>query len=1084
MSGIRYTFLLAVLCASVLAVTETVDIVVPELEYWNEGNEYNFRIDGYGSTGEAFLPKLPSRIVFYEIPVDATSVSVELSSYESTIMTNIEEVEEAIHPMPYTPDSNYTVPERSEHGLNEWPEEVFRYTGVKNLNGRRLVSIQITPVQYFFNTHEAEVVTEYNFRISYDLPPSALWTFSQGDSGAIEDLASEIIENHGQAILTSGLKTSLAQGVDVKYAIITSSTFESILQELADWKSQKGVPAKIYNTTWIYANYTGYDNAEKIRNLLVDLETQYDLDYVVLAGDVDDVPTRSTWIADGSDTRVPSDYYFADLEGNYSPYDWDMDNDSVFGETGDNIDWMPEVYVGRLSAANSGQMQTLVDNIIDYEKTPSGGSWSNKAITAGGEADASTDDALLMKFIIDDFLNSTMTYERINYLTNYPRDYSLTYANFQSRVGTGTSLINWAGHGNYYLAVPKNGVSAFVSTSTNPSNNAKRPVVYANSCSTGGFDQTTCLGEDIIRNWGIAFIGGSRVTWYNPGWNDPNDPYNSAHTYRFNEQLIGNNKYNIGQALYDSKVDYIQDFDPFSYDPGTGMHYASRKNLLAYNLLGDPELNIWTAEPPSLSVTHDAEFMINSTNSFIVNVTDNGSFVENATVTITNGVDVYETALTDSGGSVTFNAVAPNSGEPIKVTAVKQNYVPAQGDINATDISVIPLGPMDQEFLNPTYINFTYIVNSSYDIQWCKLYMNGIVRETDTNITVNVSQLIQWNLPVGGVYSWYIKCRTPSDIETSSAIQSIGVIEMENFDGNSTDLESEDLENITNLIIEKSQYGMINFTDTINLSGGANLDSYVSFDINRIEVRSDYVPELNKPAILTIRGISYHNPVIMRNDYPCGTCNILEVGADYVTFSVMEFSVYSVTGSLIDIIRTGTLNTTTEGNATAQGGNMTNVNLTTMVSTDRWQGFYGNATGTLQFGYGNYVFYAFSGSQEIAVYGSRNYSFDFDYMENATAADVDAVWNYSSGNDQAVDVFTGALTNISGVLAPSVELNPSGQNLNSTILDMGANYSKGSYAFGAIIQPAATCFDGTLCDFELLVPADGQEIYYLFLEVS
>ena len=71
-----------------------------------------------------------------------------------------------------------------------------------------------------------------------------------------------------------------------------------------------------------------------------------------------------------------------------------------------------------------------------------------------------------------------------------------------------------------------------------------------------------------------------------------------------------------------------------------------------------------------------------------------------------------------------------------------------------------------------------------------------------------------------------------------------------------------------------------------------------------------------------------------------------------------------------------------------------------------------------------------------------------------------------------------------GVVAPSVELNPTGQNLNSTLLDNGNNGDKQSYAFGAIVQAGATCFDAKVCDYELLVPADGQETYYFFADIG
>jgi len=193
-------------------------------------------------------------------------------------------------------------------------------------------------------------------------------------------------------------------------------------------------------------------------------------------------------------------------------------------------------------------------------------------------------------------------------------------------------------------------------------------------------------------------------------------------------------------------------------------------------------------------------------------------------------------------------------------------------------------------------------------------------------------------------------------------------------------------------------------------------------------------------------------------------------------------SAYAQQGAETDEIKTGQLTETSAGNSTAQGGNVTMINLTTTQSTSRWQGYYGNVTGSLSLGFGSSIFYDFS-STSTSVFASRNASFDFTLLEAATPAEIDTRWSYASGADMAVNIFTNT-TDILGVTAPSVELEPTDSNFNTTILKHGTNESKLSFAFGVNVQePGVACFDGTTCEYELMVPADGQEVYYFFMSI-
>ena len=419
-------------------------------------------------------------------------------------------------------------------------------------------------------------------------------------------------------------------------------------------------------------------------------------------------------------------------------------------------------------------MQTLVDRIINYEKNPESGAWKNKVILAGAKSDGSTDESLLMEYIKDDFLSGNMNYERLYYLDNYERDYKLSFSNFENRVGTGACLVNWAGHGSYTSAVVELGESEFVSTSTNPSNNNMRPLVYADSCYTGAYDQETSLGEYILCNWGIGFVGSSRVSWYIIGWPGPSYGYNQAHDYNFFKQIFINEKYQPGKVLYDSKVDYLNDYTSNFYPRSL----EEMKNLFDYNLLGDPEIHIWTDTPANFDVTYPSTLTTGSS-SFTIHVEDDGLDVEDAYVCISKADEVYLTGYSDSNGEIDLTPNLSTFGT-MNITVTKHNYIPYEGETQVVDNY-----ESDNSYTEASYIetdNTLQLHNfhDSGDQDWVKL--NGLINYTyeikttglgsncdtelylfDTDGTTLIdydnnsgseqySSLIEWACPNNGLY--------------------------------------------------------------------------------------------------------------------------------------------------------------------------------------------------------------------------------------------------------------------------------------------------------------------------------------------
>ena len=560
----------------------TYDVPVPELK--ETGSHVYYRIEGFGSSTNPYYPVLPTRTVHYEVPFAAEGVDVivsvgptqSLGAYDNYLMRE---------PPMLLGDPDYRPPARPEKLPDVTPAEFYRYDGEQVLRGHRLISVTLYPLRYDFNTGEIVYVSSYSINVSYSMSVTEQESVEMAmgaRSRAFEPLAQDIIENYGEVDGHLSVGETPAPLYDLsnpQYAIITTSTFESAAQDLADWKTKKGVPTEVYLVSWIESNYSGYDTQEKIRNFLRLNNSTPRFDYVLLLGDTNTVPERLCWSQTGD--QVPCDYYFSDVvDGSIgSGYDWDTDNDHVWGEFSDTITWLPDTYVGRIASRNATDVQDYVDAVIDYETNPPTGSWPTKAVFGAAFANypeaggyPPTDMAAVAEHVRTDFLNPAgVTYDRLYeaggiYPTSYTYDYPITATNFETRVGLGCGFAFPSGHGNYYgnyrlVWAWDNGNGEYddpegewydlCTQDYNPSTGGERPYVLVGACLAGEFDRTSpCLGDFIIDNWGIGAVASSRTSYYCVGWDDPDWPWNQGQEYRWWEEIFSLGKTRMGHGTH------------------------------------------------------------------------------------------------------------------------------------------------------------------------------------------------------------------------------------------------------------------------------------------------------------------------------------------------------------------------------------------------------------------------------------------------------------------------------------------------------------------------------------------------------
>ena len=480
------------------------------------------------------------------------------------------------------------------------------------------------------------------------------------------------------------------------FIIITSSTFAPYFQPLADWKNQKGIRTRIITLDTIYANYSGNDNAEKIRNFIKDMNTTYGTMYFLLGGQCDYengeeiVPRRNAYVFQSGagyysdEDTIISDLYFADLDGT-----WDGDGDGTYGETNDNVDMYPDVYVGRAPVKTTSQVQNFVNKVLAYEKSPNtSASYLKDSFHPQGNLwDTNHGTSMPDTMVQFDPADWTHTFMREDI-----EGISRTAVN--SEFNNGHQLVHFVGHGNEYGVYYNNGSSTMMSNTDadNLSNGfSKLSIATSIACFSGAMDEVSggdCFAEHLVNATGggtVASLFNSRYGW---GYSSPEGalgPSGEQSKYFF-RAFHQNGLYILGQVWANMQSSMVPDAQNDQY---------FRWCLYERNLLGDPSLEMWTDVPTQIIMSVDADSILQGQDTTItVTVADAKAPVEGAIVTLlqkfqNDSYYIYMVDTTDASGIATFTVNAAETNDII-ITATKHNYLYSQDTV-----SVVPATGVD-----------------------------------------------------------------------------------------------------------------------------------------------------------------------------------------------------------------------------------------------------------------------------------------------------------------------------------------------------------------------------------------------------
>jgi len=429
-----------------------------------------------------------------------------------------------------------------------------------------------------------------------------------------------------------------------KMLVVCADQFLAQIQPLVDWKIKKGI-----GVTVIPASQFG-GNPAAIKDQITALYFDQGLKYVLLVGDINQIPSFSAWTGASDPT-----------------YGYLVGNDSY-----------AEVFVGRISAESTADVVTQVDRILHYERNVTAAdTWLSKGVVIGsnqGPGDDNEMDWEHERNIRTDLLGAG--YTTVDEL------YDGTHAGTTDAAGdpaagdlinslqSGASIISYTGHGS----TNSFGTTGFSNWDIGSLNNQnKLPFIWAVACVNGEFNSTSgpCLAEGLLRaqnsNMPIGAVG-TFMSSINQSWNPPMDAQDEMV-----DLLVQAGNANAIRSLGALSVNGCMLMNDDYGSAGVEMTDT-------WHVFGDPSLEVRTSAPQTLTVTHTGNLVIGTT-SLSVSVNMNGAFVS-----LTSGGSIISTGtVTSNIANLTFDALT--TVDTLFVTVTGFNMIPYEGYIIVTPAS-------------------------------------------------------------------------------------------------------------------------------------------------------------------------------------------------------------------------------------------------------------------------------------------------------------------------------------------------------------------------------------------------------------
>ncbi|MBQ6063611.1 MAG: hypothetical protein IJK87_08275 [Prevotella sp.] len=624
---------------------------------------------------DTLAPALPYFPLYVLINPELDYASTSITCQDSVVFTNVNIAPNPI-PLPTNLNTTEMVWGVVSYTDSIYPDENVEYRGTQIIAGYKVLSFLVSPYKYLSQNKQLRFVKSLDVDINL-VPMSPTQEMPTRIGNAMRDFVASLVVNkeemdslyptspqaHGNGLLAP----PLGENAKYRYVIITDSSLVEAYRPLAEWKTIKGVRAKIITTQEICSTQSNDTPQLKIKKKLRDLYEE-GLEYALLGGNVDLVPAQMCKITDSihfsKDTLIttPTDLYYACFN-NF--FDWNEDGDSLYGEIEDSVDLSPFIFVSRIPLSNYQDVDMFVNRVLNYEKGISTDSvaFNNRILLCGGNLSNNNYVRLTSDNMYKKNIKPYQKYPCFRFYdtdTDYPdgASYQLTGDHLQSEIEKGYAFVDYGGHGWCHAWGELEENTLYDYHHARSLHNNSYTVVTTICCHSNAFDKTAVDGYDdnhkfsivLLKNPNssvIAYLGSSRE-----GFSSTSYLYSSS----FYNKLFGEKCFNFARLVQSSKSLYQ-----------TMTKTSERHRWLQYSInpLGDPEMPLRISTPKSFD-------------SIIITLLGEESIYVNANV---DSCVICVMSANDNGFSyyrvdTLRQKTYPFAADTMSICITKDNYIP------------------------------------------------------------------------------------------------------------------------------------------------------------------------------------------------------------------------------------------------------------------------------------------------------------------------------------------------------------------------------------------------------------------------
>lgn len=473
-------------------------------------------------------------------------------------------------------------------GSDMFPTTLYSVVGVYHSHGYTILVLEINPLQYqptenkvfFYPAITLEVRTK---------PVLGMESMIRSNTNDRNDILTMVDNPDDIRFYDDSIILSCTLDDETELLIITTDELKDAFKPLKQAHDAENIKTSIVTLADI-----GSDDPGDIRDYIKEMYQTKAVRYVLLGGDDDVVPVRYLFVS-GMDENItyyedymPSDLYYACLDGSFNGDGDDSWGEPTDGENGGDVDLFSEISVGRACVSTVDEAELFVQKTLSFMNEIDE-SYRNKVLFVG-EKLGNYGIATYAGNYLDQFFNSSsddgyktqgFPTELYDIQTVYDRDGSWSKEELASYINNGVGIINHLGHSNYVYNIKMSYSDIDIL------NNEKLCFVYSQGCMAGGFDGKDCFAEymTVKQPYGAAAgIWNARYGWF---WTYRTDGDSQRYHREFWDAVFGETIPTIGEANHDSKEDNI-------YLVGRS---CMRWTMYELNLFGDPTLAFYCYRP-------------------------------------------------------------------------------------------------------------------------------------------------------------------------------------------------------------------------------------------------------------------------------------------------------------------------------------------------------------------------------------------------------------------------------------------------------------------------------------------------------